>query len=92
MSTVADLQAQIAELQAKVEEAKKAEQKGAIAKCRELIAQYGLTEKQLFGGRGASNKAAAPAAYRDPATGKTWSGKGRTPFWLVDKNREDFRI
>ena len=39
---------------------------------------------------------AAPK-YRDPRTGKTWSGRGRTPIWLRDqeekgKDREDFRI
>ena len=24
-----------------------------------------------------------PAKYRDPATGKTWNGHGKTPLWLV---------
>lgn len=93
MSTVAELQAQIAELQSKVEEAKKSEQKDAIAKCRELIAQFDLTEKQLFGGRGAKRSgSAAPAKYKDPATGKTWSGKGRTPLWMAGKDFTSFLI
>lgn len=93
MSTVAELQAQINELQGKIAEAKKAEQKDAIAKCKELIAQFDLTEKQLFGGRGtAKSGSAAPAKYKDQATGKTWSGKGRQPLWMAGKNRDDFLI
>mgnify|MGYP000995386859 CR=1 FL=1 len=93
MSKVAELQAQIAALQAQVEEAKKSEQADAIAQCRALIAQYDLTEKQLFSKRGAPKSAGkAPAKYRDPATGRTWSGKGRTPLWMAGKNKEDFAI
>jgi DNA-binding protein H-NS len=34
---------------------------------------------------------AAPK-YRDPASGKTWSGRGRTPRWLDGKNSSDFLI
>src|SRR4051794_21608347 len=35
--------------------------------------------------------------YRDPKTGEKWSGRGRTPRWLVKeinagKKKEDFRI
>lgn len=31
--------------------------------------------------RGASRKPSVPM-YRDPASGKTWSGRGRQPAWL----------
>lgn len=30
------------------------------------------------------------AKYRDPASGKTWSGMGRAPFWIVGKDRARF--
>ena len=30
--------------------------------------------------------------YRDPDTGKTWSGRGREPLWLRGKNRDDYLI
>ena len=29
-------------------------------------------------------------AYRDPVSGKTWSGVGRAPFWVVGKDRSKF--
>jgi hypothetical protein len=28
-------------------------------------------------------KPAKPPKYRDPATGKTWNGHGKTPLWLA---------
>jgi DNA-binding protein H-NS len=30
--------------------------------------------------------------YRDPATGKTWSGFGTIPGWIRDKDRSQFLI
>ena len=30
--------------------------------------------------------------YRNPKTGETWSGRGRTPAWLADKNKDRFLI
>lgn len=47
-------------------------------------------------GRGRPGSKAAPK-YRDPKTGKTWSGRGRTPVWLREReengdNRDNFLI
>lgn len=38
-----------------------------------------------------------PPKYRDPATGQTWSGRGRTPRWLTSaegqgRHRDEFLI
>jgi len=30
--------------------------------------------------------------YRDPGTGKTWSGKGKRPFWFNADRANDFLI
>ncbi|QCP55023.1 H-NS histone family protein [Trinickia violacea] len=30
--------------------------------------------------------------YRNPATGETWSGRGRVPAWLAGRDRQQFRI
>jgi DNA-binding protein H-NS len=42
-------------------------------------------------------RAPVPAKYRDPESGATWSGRGRTPVWLAayleqGKSRESFEI
>ncbi|WP_457844072.1 H-NS family nucleoid-associated regulatory protein [Staphylococcus aureus] len=30
--------------------------------------------------------------YRDPATGATWTGRGKPPNWIVGKDRTPFQI
>lgn len=36
-------------------------------------------------------KTAIPPKYADPATGKTWSGRGHQPRWIVG-NRDDYLV
>ena len=68
----------------------------AVAKVRELVAEFGLTAQDIFPGRGA--KAAGKpvskvaAKYRDPATGQTWTGRGKAPKWIEGKDRTPFVI
>jgi len=33
-----------------------------------------------------------PPKYRDPATGKTWSGQGKAPLWIANQDRSRFLI
>lgn len=33
-----------------------------------------------------------PPKYRDPATGKTWAGRGRAPKWIEGQDRSAFLI
>lgn len=56
--------------------------------------QVGITVAELMGRKeGEAAPAAAPLAkYKNPETGVTWSGRGRVPHWIADKNREDFRV
>lgn len=46
---------------------------------------------------GASRRQSVAPKYRDPASGTTWSGRGRTPVWLNNylaqgKAKEEFLI
>ena len=67
-----------------------------IQKLRATIRQYAITPEELFPGVGLGSarrgRTAGTPKYRDPVTGKTWSGHGRAPAWIVGKNREEFRI
>lgn len=104
MKTLAAIQKQIAELRKKAEAIEMAARKEAIGKARALIEQHGLTAEDLGlsgGRRKAAGKAAKPVAgagkgeakYRDPATGKTWTGVGRAPAWIAGaKDRSKFLI
>ncbi|WP_423391466.1 H-NS histone family protein [Burkholderia sp. LMG 21824] len=109
MTTTADIHTQIRELEQKLEELRKAadaqraqEKIGAINQINELIATYDVTAQELnfpkaAKGRKASSvkltKATSIPKYRDPATGATWTGKGKPPAWIRDAaNRDDFLI
>ena len=72
----------------------------AITKARELVAEFGLTVQDVFpSGRGASksgNKASSgnkvAPKYRDPATGQSWTGRGKAPKWIEGRDRSSFVI
>ena len=85
MATYQELLKQQAALSVQIEEARKREIADAVSRARQIVAEYGLTEKDVFpAGRRPGNAGAKVAPkYRDPATGKTWNGLGKRPGWLV---------
>ncbi|OXI43820.1 H-NS histone family protein [Burkholderia aenigmatica] len=98
MATYKELKAQMDTLAEKAEAARLAEFQAVVDDIRTKVAEFGITEKDIFGtrrGGAGAKKAAAPveAKYRDPKTGATWSGRGRAPAWIKDaKNRNRFLI
>ncbi len=94
MSTYQSLLKQKAELEAKIAEARKSELAHAVSQARELVAQYGLTPDDVFGGKkvAASGRSTVAPKYRDPATGATWTGRGKAPRWISGKDRTAFAI
>ena len=57
MTTVAQLLAQKAALNAQIEAARKAENSEAIAKVKAIITEFNLTQKDVFGGAKRGRKA-----------------------------------
>lgn len=103
MKTYRDIQAQIDKLKVEAEKLRTAEKGGVIGRIKEAIAAYGLTASDLGlvagAGRleGARAKPAAKssvgvARYRDPESGKTWTGMGKPPAWIAGKDRAAFAI
>lgn len=100
MTTLKDLLSQIESLQSQVAEVRQREVGEAIAKARSIIEEYQLTVNDIFpGSRGPKTASAGrksggkvAAKYRDPISGKTWTGRGLAPKWLAGKNRDDFLI
>ena len=98
MTTYAELQEKIAALQSQAEELRKRELAEIIADVKQKIAAYGLSAADL--GFQSSRESAAPqktktalkAKYRDPATGATWTGRGKAPRWIQDQDRAKFEI
>ena len=72
----------------------------AIGKARELVAEFGLTVHDVFpAGRGGSKSdgksssgGKVAAKYREPATGQTWTGRGKAPKWIDGQDRAKYVI
>ncbi|SDC54325.1 H-NS family DNA-binding protein [Cupriavidus sp. YR651] len=92
MATYKQLLAQKEALEAQLAEVRANEVAGVIEQIRTLMEQYGLSLEDIQGkrrrGRPAGSgvakaaKEPLPPKYRDPKSGKTWSGRGRAPAWL----------
>lgn len=86
-------------LEAKIKEARTRELTDAIAKVHAIVAEYGLTEQDVFpasrarGPRaGAGSVAKVAPKYRNDATGDTWTGRGKPPKWIQGQDRAAFLI
>ncbi len=99
MKTYAGVKAEIVKLEQTAEKLRKEEVSAVVTQIREQIRTYGLTAKDLglgsFSGqrKGSGTKSVGVPKYRDPKTGKTWTGHGKPPGWIAGaKNREAFLI
>jgi DNA-binding protein H-NS len=98
MASYKELKAKAEDLMRQAEAARKAETAAVIAEINKKMADYGLTVAGLGGGsKKVKSRKAVAAKYRDPATGATWSGRGRLPHWLTDelakgKKKEEFLV
>ena len=97
MTTLKELIAQREALEKQIAEVRQTELADAIANVRALISEFGLTQSDIFGGsakvrkvKDATSKVAAK--YRDPVTGKEWSGRGLAPKWMQGKDKAEFLI
>lgn len=71
----------------------------ALAAVQEVAQAHGFKLADLLDAATttARTKPAAPAKYRDPLSGKEWSGRGRQPGWIKDalaagRPMDDFAI
>lgn len=89
-----------------IEKLRAQQRKEAIGSIKADIKRFDIKPEELFPSAkpGRKNKAkpsrkgrrkaagTVSPKYRDPDTGKTWSGRGREPVWLRGKNRDDYLI
>lgn len=94
-ATYAELLQQHAELEQQIAEVRQTEMAQAVLHSRLLIQKFGLTKSDIFPDekplRIPRKKSGIPK-YRDPATGRTWSGRGRQPDWIRGQDRLLFMI
>ena len=101
------LKVRIAELQKELQKAEK-NKAPAVRKVLALMKKLGVTIADIKGGADAApakrkpgksssgTRGPAPIKYKDEA-GNTWTGRGKTPRWLVDaenagKKRSQFAV
>lgn len=92
----AALKAEIAELEAQASDARRREVLEVLKDIKDKIAVYGISGADL-GFKGATLaspttrkvQSAGVAKYRDPKSGKTWTGHGRAPDWLAKARSRD---
>jgi len=98
-TSLKDLLAQRAELEAQIAATQSAERTTALQQIRSLMSDYGLTVDDLNAAKAKGPKTGSNVAakYRDPDSGATWSGRGPRPKWLnakiaEGKNLQDFAV
>ncbi len=95
MSSYKELLKQRETLEQQINEARRQELAGAVAQVRALVAEFDLTPQDVFPAgraRSASSGTKVAPKYRDPATGQTWTGRGKAPKWIQNQDREKFVI
>ncbi|MEN9491498.1 MAG: hypothetical protein RJA63_1947 [Pseudomonadota bacterium] len=95
MTSYKQLLEQRESLELQIREAKKRETGAAIAQVRALVAEFGLIPQDVFPlakPRSARAGAKVAAKYRNPATGQTWTGRGKAPKWIDGQDRAQYLI
>jgi len=98
MTSYKELLQQREALERQINEVRASENADAIAKVRSLVADFDLTQEDVFPTRktrGAKAEKTAPknkvaAKYRNPMTGDTWTGRGKPPRWIANQERTQF--
>ena len=95
MASYKDLLKQRELLEQQISEARQREISDAVAQARAIVEEFGLTQQDVFPvgrARSAVKGSKVAAKYRDPATGATWTGRGKAPRWIQDQDRAQFEL
>lgn len=95
MSSYKELMKQREALDQQISQARQQEMSSAVAQVRALVAEFGLTAQEVFpSSRARSSSVGSKVApkYRNPATGQTWTGRGKPPRWIQGQERDQFAI
>lgn len=92
-ASVGELVKERERLDAEILAAKLIERKEVIAQIVDVVNTYDVPIDELIAALGVSSRKSgykvAPK-YRDPKTGVTWSGRGKTPVWLRDTPEDEW--
>lgn len=93
--TMNELQSQKTKLDGKITKKQQEERNDIINQIAAIVKTYAIPVGELvaaLGGVPSPRKGIpAPILYRD-SNGNAWSGRGKTPKWLKDKNPADYKV
>ncbi|ATF33890.1 MULTISPECIES: H-NS histone family protein [Burkholderia] len=97
MATYGELKAQLRALNKEAEAARQRELSEVLLDIREAILRYEIRPEQIFSTWTRlrlpdKRRGPLPPKYRNPMTGETWSGRGRTPKWMSGLPRDEFLV
>ena len=94
--TVEELTAERERLDGEIKAKQDAQKASVIAQIKTVVDTYSIPVDELveaLGGLKSKRKGIkAKQKFRDPASGATWSGRGKEPAWIKGQNRNDFLI
>lgn len=96
MSTLQQLQEQYDDLGKRIDAERKRLRTEALVTIKGLCTAYELTAIEIFAPEPSKGGQRQPSTvapkYRDPATGATWTGRGKEPVWIRGQDRSAFTI
>lgn len=98
-----EIEKQINKLQRKMRTLHTRQRRPVITSIVRSMIEYEITPEEIAEAyekrnlRTTTANATAPARFKNPKTGDTWTGRGRPPRWIVEaenngQNRQDFLI
>ncbi|WP_080427892.1 H-NS family nucleoid-associated regulatory protein [Burkholderia ubonensis] len=91
MKTYSELLEQFEQLKRDIDVAREREAQLIAQRVMDLLAENGVSVQDLLPSREPRRRRIAPK-YWNPATGVTWSGRGRMPTWLIGQDLQRFLI
>lgn len=92
-ATYADLLKQRAALEQQIDAARKNEIADVLKNVHALVETFALTQADVFPiSKPKYKESRGEPKYRDPVSGRTWTGRGRLPDWLRGQDRAEFTI
>jgi DNA-binding protein H-NS len=82
MSSYAELKAQAEELLRQAETLRAETRSSVLLDVKESVAEWNFSANELGLKLGLVEKRKSVAKFKDPVSGKTWSGRGRAPDWF----------
>ena len=94
MKSIREMRAEVAQLAPLIEAAREKEVPALLADFKVQVDLYRITETEILTALGflKPTRPRAAAQYYDPTSGKSWSGRGKRPKWLIGKNLSDYLI